>query len=121
MRNFRRMSDKKIHKIWDDNIFIDKKDIKLFRKELVRRGFVSQEEIDTHYTLSPIDEKTVTKVYCKNCQYLSGGVFSDCVHPTNLLDSYFTNNHYVDKKPSIINKSNSCLNYKRKWYKFWVK
>jgi hypothetical protein len=68
------------------------------------------------------------KVYCKDCRYLKEFGFSFlCKSPENKIlkegDTWFE--HYkrkdINKNPYNINRENNCKNYKRKWWKIWVR
>ena len=69
------------------------------------------------------------KIYCKNCRYFKFvyrkfyGYKEKCYAPKNLD---LVENHYSPykrhfRKPELINMSNDCRWYKKKWWKFWVK
>lgn len=49
LNKYRFLSNKKIHEIWNKGQFKSEKDIQLFREELVRRHFVTWEEINTSW------------------------------------------------------------------------
>lgn len=56
----------------------------------------------------------VMKVYCKDCKYYRGERY----HSLNgFCESYSGGNAYTEVK----NKLGTCFDYKRKWWKFWVK
>jgi ATP-dependent Clp protease, protease subunit len=57
MNKFRKLSDKKIQEIWSKNQFTNDKEIHIFRKELVKRGFVSWDEINTKFECIPLRKK----------------------------------------------------------------
>ncbi len=67
----------------------------------------------------------MSKVYCIDCKYSKYDFYSDigCWHHTNLkeYDSAIHRGMSPIKYTRTLNKDNNCKNYKRKWYKFWVK
>ncbi len=66
------------------------------------------------------------KVYCINCKYCKIYVVKLCIRKTDKFEEKDT--YYVKIKKRIIekgecselNKNNHCLNYRRKWWKFWI-
>jgi hypothetical protein len=72
------------------------------------------------------------KVYCTNCKYCKtyenayGYYVRLCIRKTNKFEEKDT--YYVKIKKRIIekgkcselNENNHCLNYRRKWCKFWI-
>ena len=54
MENFKRLSNNQIHKIWSENNWKSKEEIHKFRCELVRRSFVSWDEINTKFICEAI-------------------------------------------------------------------
>jgi len=73
------------------------------------------------------------KVYCINCRYCktyenSFGIYVHlCIRKTDKFKeghSYFRKikKRVIEKGECIeLNADNCCLNYRRKWWKFWVK
>jgi len=75
------------------------------------------------------------KIYCNNCKYywnsshllLMSSIYPQsphkCGHKTNLKTKFnaINNLYYYKKYADEINKKNDCKNYKKSWYKFWVK
>ena len=67
------------------------------------------------------------KVYCNNCKYIWDGseyyCEDRCHHPTNMERVDKPTHWYMCsiKSLEILNESNNCEWYKRKWWKFWIK
>jgi hypothetical protein len=69
------------------------------------------------------------KVYCSNCKYLGsyegemGEFHYLCYHPSNIISVFNAIHIWTEliHKPEVKNKKNNCYNYKRLWYKFWIK
>lgn len=73
----------------------------------------------------------MSKVYCKNCKYYWNRAYQYIgyvpVSDVCLKKSIVYTDAIGDKRVknivdcTIVNKNNDCKDYKRKWYKFWVK
>jgi hypothetical protein len=66
------------------------------------------------------------KIYCSNCKYCYWSDYSSyggdyCCKLLLQLDSNFYRIYKVDTRCEDKNKNNDCLDYKRIWYKFWIK
>lgn len=73
--------------------------------------------------------------YYENCKYYWNATFHcagyyyrpehyhHCYHPLNIdtLDTAISRKASFLNYADEINKDNHCKNYKRKWYKFWIK
>lgn len=67
------------------------------------------------------------KIYCKNCKrLLETGIHG----PLCILEKYYTIDYYGRKQKNLKtdskickfkNENNDCKDYKRKWWKFWIK
>lgn len=57
MKNYKKLSDKEIHEIWNNERFESHEEVDEFQKELVRRGMVSWEEINTKFEIIKYDNK----------------------------------------------------------------
>lgn len=66
------------------------------------------------------------KVYCLNCKSYRE-IYGDMWGYAEQCRYFRTKNHDYRQwwrgygKPSVLNKKNNCPNYKRTWWKFWVK
>jgi hypothetical protein len=78
--------------------------------------------------------KTRIPVYCSNCKWYNNIFYcwrhlivspdcDSCFHFTNIdIKSDYKEKYIkVITAAEILNLNNDCKNYKRKWYKFWVK
>lgn len=76
--------------------------------------------------------KFIRKVYCKNCKHcfliynyisvLYGNVEYKCKANQRLEIDFYGNKMYTNTEDCLLKNINQdCLNYERKWYKFWVK
>lgn len=54
MRDFKNLSNEEIHKIWSEELCESSEEIYEFRKELVRRHFVTWDEINTKFVCEKI-------------------------------------------------------------------
>ena len=63
-------------------------------------------------------------VYCENCKWFyDGDYYRNCFAPNNKIyydtpskRTYNLEQSYIDK-----NYTNNCTDYKRVWWKFWIK
>jgi hypothetical protein len=100
-------------------IFYDNKDL----KEFIKNENKLNEDINSN-------RKEKVKVYCINCKYCKfhcDDIYSFigyvCYHPDNTIiteDAIETIIEYPSIREHKLNKNNSCKNYKRKWWKFWI-
>ncbi|MCK9544474.1 MAG: hypothetical protein M0R03_20845 [Novosphingobium sp.] len=67
MTNFSKLSDYRIHKIWTLNVFDSLKEVHDFRKELVKRGFVSWDEINTKFECKPTINQISNDLFLEIC------------------------------------------------------
>jgi len=70
MINFSKLSDNKIQKIWSNNDFESKEEIYEFRKELVKRRFVSWDEINTKFECKPTINQCGKDLFLEICYAL---------------------------------------------------
>jgi hypothetical protein len=74
------------------------------------------------------------RVYCTNCKYYYHSIRlsfhgyipqnpNHCNCPLNLIRGHRFDGKYLimNKFADEINEDCDCLNYKRLWYKFWIK
>lgn len=67
----------------------------------------------------------IAEVYCYNCEHFKEFTynFNDpgrCFHDSNTYYN-FKGNICFKEDPSELNKNKNCKNYRKKWYKFWIK
>ena len=62
------------------------------------------------------------KVYCQNCKYISpGNQFCNHLKHLKHIKKCFNNKKFSTMLIENKNTENKCADYKRIWYKFWVK
>lgn len=65
------------------------------------------------------------EVFCGDCKYYlqddRGG--DHCKHKSNIYEGFdYLGKHKFERlQPIFLNLHSDCKNYKRVWYKFWVK
>ena len=60
------------------------------------------------------------KVYCKDCKFVAKKDH-DCMKCTNRESVSRMNRLMIIPYCMLTNPNNNCKEYKRKWYKFWVR
>ena len=67
----------------------------------------------------------MSKKYCENCVYgnkFSGEEFRYCGLPERKILNEFTKFEHVSwTLKNLKNSTGDCRDYKKKWWKFWVK
>ena len=68
----------------------------------------------------------MNKVYCDNCKYCYFAEYLEysgnyCCELLETEGYNFLRKFKIDGKCESKNKDNNCRDYKRLWYKFWVK
>lgn len=61
------------------------------------------------------------KVYCCNCKYYREHFKEDFCEKSKTINPSAIRLEYIYLSCEHVNKNNDCPNYKRKWWKFWVK
>lgn len=63
------------------------------------------------------------KVYCKNCQYITrcDQGYMACSFNAKKINEYTDNDYFKLRRLEVYNFNGNCLDYKKKWWKFWVK
>lgn len=64
----------------------------------------------------------MNKIYCKNCKYaLYGNSGSYCSAKYQTESDKYTGERELPYQRKMLNKTGECLEYKRIWWKFWLK
>lgn len=59
------------------------------------------------------------EVYCKDCRYCLNGSEFDLCKAITVKHDYYGNRYYFECL--YRNKNCNCIDFKRRWWKFWIK